>query len=59
MGYRQPVIEKVYGFVEGNYTVYGAKLENTTLPASGALVANGVLLTLPRVFHWGLVEPFN
>ena len=50
VGYRQPVIEKVYGFVEGNYTVYEAKLENTTLPASGALVANaGALGTTPSV----------
>ena len=50
VGYRQPVIEKVYGFVEGSYTVYGVKLENTTLPASGALVANaGALDTTPSV----------
>ena len=50
VGYRQPVIEKVYGFVEGNYAVYGAKLENATLPASGALVANaGALDTTPSI----------
>ena len=50
VGYRQPVIEKVYGFVEGSYTVYGVKLENTTLPASGALVANaGALDTTPSI----------
>ena len=49
MGYRQPVIEKVYGFVEGNYTVYGAKLENTVL-SGGGLVANiGALDTTPSV----------